>query len=104
MDLWVEVIVLILFLLLGILFSMGKGVSLIAGFHTMPKQKQEKYDKVRLCKFMGKVMFALCLPFVMWILAEQFHVRGLYYIGVAVFLGTIVFTLIYTNTFHRFEK
>ncbi|WP_237475779.1 DUF3784 domain-containing protein [Virgibacillus salexigens] len=48
-----------LFIVLGIILINGKGSSLIAGYNTMPPEEKEKYDTVALCKFMGKMMFAL---------------------------------------------
>lgn len=43
----------------GTVFSLGKGAFLIAGYNTAPKREKEKYDEKALCRFMGKLMFAL---------------------------------------------
>ncbi|EOU2028835.1 DUF3784 domain-containing protein, partial [Clostridium perfringens] len=48
-----KIFMIALFILLGIMFSLGKWSFLIAGFNTMTK---EKYDVMSLCKFMGKFM------------------------------------------------
>ena len=49
-------IIIVLFNVLGIYLSTGRGTFLIAGYNTMPKEEKEKYDAVALCKFMGKMM------------------------------------------------
>ena len=54
-----ELAVTALFVGLGVLFSKGKGAFLIAGYNTMSKEKKARYDKNALCRFMGKLMFAL---------------------------------------------
>lgn len=48
-----------LFLVLGLIFSQGKGAFLIAGYNTASKAEKAKYDEKALCRFMGKIMFAL---------------------------------------------
>jgi hypothetical protein len=93
-----------LFLILGIFMSMGKGSFLIAGFNTMPKDEKEKYDKIALSKFMGKMMFALAFSMAFWILSQAFEIKILFYIGIILFIAFIVFMLIYLNTANRFKK
>jgi Ca2+/Na+ antiporter len=92
-----------LFILLGIVLSMGKGSFLIAGFNTMPKEEQDKYDKAALCKFTGKIMFALAFSMVFWVLYQALEIKFLLYIGLVLFFAFIVFLLIYTNTGNRFK-
>ena len=48
-----------LFLVLGLIFSRGKGAFLIAGYNTASKAEKAKYDEKALCRFMGKIMFAM---------------------------------------------
>lgn len=90
-------------ILLGIVLSMGKGSFLIAGFNMMTKEEQDKYDKVALCKFTGKMMFALAFSMVFWVLYQAFEIKFLLYIGVILFLAFIMFLLIYANTGNRFK-
>lgn len=92
-----------LFILLGIVLSMGKGSFLIAGFNTMTKKEQDKYDKVALCKFTGKIMFALAFSMIFWVLYQAFEIKILLYVGVILFSAFIMFLLIYVNTGNRFK-
>lgn len=98
------IIIIGLFLVLGVFLSMGKGSFLIAGFNTLPKEEKEKYDKVALCKFMGKAMFGLCFSMVFWVLSDYLNIQWLFIIGIVLFMGIIIFILIYANTGNRFKK
>ena len=60
---------------LGIVFINGKGSFLIAGYNTMPPEEQDKYDTIALCKFMGKMMFALSFSMVFWIISEAYDIN-----------------------------
>lgn len=93
-----------LFILLGIILSMGKGSFLIAGFNTMSKEEKEEYDVVSLCKFMGKVMFIIAFCITLFLLSEIFKIKVIFYIGLILFFVVVIFTLIYTNTGNRFKK
>ena len=89
---------------LGIMFSLGKGSSLIPGFNTLPEEDKEKYDVVALCKFMGKMMFALSFSVVLWLISQVYELDWLFYFGLALFIGIIIYLLIYINTGNRFKK
>ncbi|MBA4508678.1 DUF3784 domain-containing protein [Clostridium sporogenes] len=93
-----------LFILLGIILSMGKGSFLIAGFNTMSKEEKEEYDVVSLCKFMGKIMFIIAFCITLFLLSEIFKIKVIFYIGLILFFIVIIFTLIYSNTGNRFKK
>ncbi|WP_200416467.1 DUF3784 domain-containing protein [Virgibacillus salexigens] len=93
-----------LFIVLGILLINGKGSSLIAGYNTMPPEEKEKYDTVALCKFMGKMMFTLSFSMLFWVLSEAYEIGALFTFGLVLFIGIIVFMLIYVNTGNRFKK
>ena len=59
-----EVIILILalmFLVIGVFLFFGKGKWLIAGYNTMSKKEQEKYDGKKLCKAVGSLCFVCCI-------------------------------------------
>ncbi|WP_438316753.1 DUF3784 domain-containing protein [Sporosarcina sp. FA9] len=93
-----------LFVGLGIVFINGKGSFLIAGFNTMPPEEKEKYDTIALCKFMGKMMFALSFSMVFWLLSEVYDINWLFYFGLVLFFGIIAFTIIYMNAGNKFKK
>lgn len=94
----------VLLIVLGIVFSSGRGAFLIAGYNTLPEEEQAKYDTIALCKFMGKVMFALAFSMVFWILSSLFDIGWLMIVGIVLFFCFIVFAVAYVNTGNRFKK
>ena len=44
-----NIITIIIFIALGVLFANGKGANLVAGFNTMSKEDKEKVDTKVLC-------------------------------------------------------
>lgn len=98
------IIVIALFIGIGIIFINGKGSSLIAGFNTMSPEEKENYDTVALCKFMGKMMFVLSFCMLFWLLSEVYASDWLFTVGIVLFIGVVVFMLIYANTGNRFKK
>ena len=97
----VKILVIIPFIILGITLSMGKGMFLIAGFNTMPKEQQQKYDVISLCKFMGKLMFMISFCMIFLLLSDTFIMNAL---GFTLLLVSIIFSVIYLNTGDRFKK
>src|SRR5699024_12873157 len=87
--------IILLMVLLGIMFSLGKGSSLIAGFNTLSEEEKEKYDVAALCKFMGKMMFAFTFCVVLWLISHIYDIEWLFYIGFALFISLVVFLLVY---------
>ncbi|WP_234447108.1 DUF3784 domain-containing protein [Virgibacillus salexigens] len=87
-----------LFILLGIILINGKGSSLIAGYNTMPPEEKEKYDTVSLCKFMGKMMFALSFSMLFWVFSEAYEINWLFAFGLVLFIGIIIFMLLIQET------
>ena len=100
----VNLIVIAFFVLMGILFARGKGMSLIAGYNTLSPREKEKYDKEKLCKAMSVMMFALAASWIVAALGEIFKTRVLLWIGMALFAAVIIAGLIYMNTGDRFRK
>lgn len=100
----VSILLILLFSGLGTLFINGKGADLIAGYNTMTEDEKATYDTIGLCKFMGKMMFALSISMVFWIMSDILNMPWLLYFGLALFLGIIVFMIIFTNTGERFKN
>lgn len=92
-----------LFVLLGILFSRGKGAFLIAGYNTASAAEKARYNEKALCRFMGKLMFALAACQVIMGLGS-FVGMWLYWLGIALFLLSALGGVIYANTGGRFLK
>ncbi|MCL1858392.1 MAG: DUF3784 domain-containing protein [Oscillospiraceae bacterium] len=95
--------ILFLFILLGVLFSFGKGAFLIAGYNTMSKAEKEKYNKTALCKFIGKIMFALSFCIALWFLSDILKIMWILYTGLILFFAVIIFAWFYANTCNRFK-
>ena len=93
-----------LFVLLGCLFLSGRGAGLIAGYNTMPRAEREKYDKRKICRFMGWMMFYFAGSIALWELGEQLSNNLLFAAGLILFFAGVFFLLIYANTGGRFLK
>ena len=104
LEFLIHLAVIALFAGLGLLFSKGKGAFLIAGYNTMSKAKKARYDKNALCRFMGRLMFALAACWVPVALGTALELGWLYGAGIAAYLLVIAGGLIYANTGHRFQK
>lgn len=90
----------LLLVLLGLYMLQGKGMFLIAGYNTMPREEQEKYDSPAMARFIGKLLLALAL----WIVGIWSGANWMFYVGVGLFLVCIGAALIYMNTGGRFLK
>ena len=55
------IILAIVFLILGLVFLMGKGSSLIAGYNTMGQKEKNKYNEKRLNKTMAMFCFVITI-------------------------------------------
>lgn len=99
-----EILMISLFVVLGIMLSLGKWSFLIAGFNALSKEEQNKYDILSLCKFMGKVMFSIAFSISLFVLSDLLAMKIIYNIGLALSLVIVIFTVIYANTGDRFKK
>ncbi|ADK14759.1 MULTISPECIES: DUF3784 domain-containing protein [Clostridium] len=97
-------LVLMLFIILGVVFSLGKGAFLISGYNMLSKEEKAEYDEKALCKFMGKSMFAIAFSVFLWELSSLIKQHILFVIGLILLLGTVIFILVYSNTKNRFKK
>lgn len=93
-----------LFIVLGLVFSRGKGAFLIAGYNTASKAEKAKYDENALCRFMGRIMFALAGCQGVMALGVLVVGMWLFWVGIAAFLAVACGTVIYANTGNRFQK
>ena len=92
------------FVLLGILFSRGKGAFLIAGYNTASAAEKARYDEKALCRFMGRLMFAMAGCWAV-VAAGTLLVRPrVYDLGIGLFLAVVFGGVIYANTGRRFRK
>lgn len=84
----------------GLFLINGKGYSLIAGFNAKSEEELEEYDTAAVCKFMGKIVFALAFSMVFWIP----DVLWMQIFGVVLFMGINLFSLIYSKGWKRFKR
>lgn len=49
-------------------------------------------------------MFALSFSMVFWVLSEALQIGWLFVVGLILFIGIVIFILIYGNTGNRFKK
>lgn len=94
----VVTVITVLFITLGGIFYLGKGAFLISGYNTLSKEKKAKYDEKAMCKFMGKSMFALAFSVFLWGLSNLIKQPIVLAIGLILFIGTVIFIVIYANT------
>ena len=100
----IVIVIIVSFVILGVILSLGKGAFLIAGYNTSSKEEKAKYDEKALCKFMGKSMFMFAFCVFLWGLSELIKQPIVFYVGLTLFIGTIIFITIYANTKNRFQK
>lgn len=99
-----QMLFVVVFILFGVLLSLGKCSFLIAGFNTMSKEEKSKYDVLGLCKFMGKVMFIIAFCMALFLLSHILQLKLIFNISLILFWILILFTVIYLNTGNRFMK
>jgi len=82
---------------MGVVMLTGKGAFLIAGFNTMHKEKQAKYNKEKLSKFMGLVLLAVTLCTAGMTLGFVFEIKALWIAGSVLLGAVIIFAIIFAN-------
>ena len=94
----------VLLVVLGLVFFRGKGAFLIAGYNTASKEEKAKYDEKALCRFMGRLMFAMAGCWALVALGTLLDRLWIYYLGLGLFLTVIFGGVLYANTGRRFQK
>lgn len=100
----VNIIIIIPFLLLAITLAKGKGAFLIAGYNTISESEKAKNNVVKMCQFMSKIMYGVCLSLALFALSELLELQILFISGFVLCIGLIVFAVIYSNTGNRFKN
>ncbi len=90
--------------ILGIIFLKGKGSSLIAGYNTASRAEKEKIDEKKLCRYVGKLMFALAGCFFIMMLSDIFHKMWILWLGLGLVFMVSIGGIIYINTGDRIKK
>lgn len=93
-----------LFILFGIMLSLGKWSFLISGYNMMSAKEKAQYDEKALCTFMGKVMFSIAFCILLTSLSEYFNLIALRYLALSAIFLIGIFTIFYLNSSKRFKK
>ena len=101
---WVHLAVAVLFAILGVVFLNGKGADLIAGYNTASEEEKLKTDEKKLCRFVGKLMFAVAACFLVAAAGGWLHSKAVLWSGLALLVAVVAVGLILLNTGHRFDK
>jgi preprotein translocase subunit SecG len=92
---FVHSLVIVLFVVLGLVFSAGKGAFLIAGYNTASPSEKAKVHEGKLCKYMGRLMFLLAACWLVLALSALLDRMWLLWLGLGLFLavclGGVVF-------------
>ena len=103
MLLIVHLAVMSLFVILGIVFMLGKGAWLIAGYNTSSAYEKSRTDEKALCRFMGKSMFVLAACWIPMCLSAVTGRMWLLWAGLGLFLIAVIVIVVYANTGNRFK-
>ena len=100
----IDLVIVVLFLVLGTVFHHGKCTWLIAGYNTASPAEKRRYDEAALCRFMGKLMFSLAACWLVIAFGTFSQITFLFWVGFVLFLVVTFAAVIYANTGGRFKK
>ena len=108
MDIWIAVFAhlgsILVLVILGIVFSKGKGAFLIAGYNTATPEERARYDEKALCRCTGKLMFALAGCFGVATLGIYLDVPAVMGAGYLLFAVVTVAGIVYANKSDRVKR
>ncbi len=91
-----------LFLLAGLYFIRGRGAALLLRLHAVPEEDNGTYDPSKISRFIGLISLLFSLGAFLWWLGKVSGKNLFLTAGLAVWIGTALFILIYLNTGERF--
>ena len=94
----------LIFIVISILLFLGKGLFLIAGFNMMSKEEKERYDQMKLSRFIGIITFIIGILTPLLGIGVWFQLLWVIWIYSFVVVGLSVFTVIFANTKNRFKR
>lgn len=100
----ISYLIMALFIIAGTMLYQGKWANLIAGYNTLSKEEKEKYDTPALCRFYGKMMFVISFSILLWEIGDALGSLLIFMFGTLLFIVSVVFTLVYSNSGSRFKK
>ena len=93
----VQIVMTLVFLVLGIVFALGKGAFLIAGYNTMSKEEKAGYDEKKLLKNMSLMMFSCAVCTAVGLIGEIIDAHWLVTLSFLLIVPCLVFFLIRIN-------
>ena len=102
---WMKMIIAELLIIISAIFLLnGKGAGLVGWYNVLSKNDQEKFDKVALCKFFGKIMLIIGILLPVLTIAEIYDISWLYSLLVTVVVVLAIFAVSYSRMSRRFRK
>lgn len=90
-----------IFLVLGIVFALGKGAFLIAGYNVMSKEEKARYDDRKMLKNMSIMMFICAACMAVAFIGTLVDKQWLITIGFCLLIPCVVYFLIRINKVSR---
>lgn len=91
------IIVPIFFVVLGSVFSQGKGISLIAGYNTLSEEEKELYDEKALSHFMGNFCHIMAVQIFIMTASFVYSIFWLEAASIIAIIGTLFGAMFYMN-------
>ncbi len=91
----------LVFLALGVIFALGKGAFLIAGYNVMSKEEKARYDEKKMLKNMSIMMFICAACMAVGFIGALVEKQWLITTGFCLLIPCIVYFLIRINRVSR---
>src|SRR5699024_1633852 len=101
---FLTILMILLFLGLSLYLLQGEGGFLIAGYKTRSAEEKAEIDEESLCDFMGKMMIAITVCFIISLIGEIVNIDPLMYAGYLLSIPILIFMNISTNGYQRIKK
>ena len=97
-------VIAVIMIVMAVFLLNGKGAFLVAGYNTMSKEEQSKYDEKALCRSVGWTLIAVTFGMLLIPAGIYLKISWLYYCGIALLFIIPITCVIYANTGNRFRK
>lgn len=99
---FVVIILTLVFAFMGVVFAMGKGAFLIAGYNTSTDEEKAKYDEKKLCRCFSVFCLAIAAVIAItgWVNTEEFAL----FFSLPIMIGLVVSIAIASNTYCKKKK
>ena len=97
----IQIILILIFLVLGIIFISGKGSFLAAGYNTLSEKERSGYDKKNILKTMGTMMFSFAACTAVVFIGSLTGRQRISSLGFCLFVFCLIFFLVLINKKNR---